>query len=188
MILNNKKFIASALSLFLLFVLIMPVLLFAQNNGAGNAPGPFLPPVQNDPSLPASNPYQITGGLNNISAPAQVSTGGLVKCGIADSSGKIANPCDFTDFIALINDIIKWIISIATSIFTIMAVWGGFLYMTSGTKIGDKEKAKSILWNTLLGFVIILCAWLIIFTLLNFLIPKTGPQNSIFNFLGGVRY
>jgi len=150
MILNNKKLFAGAVSLFLLFVLILPVLMHAD-------------------------------------VTKSESTTGLVKCGIATSSAGLVNPCDFTDFIGLINGIINWIIGIATSIFTIMAVYGGFLYMASGTKIGDKEKAKKILWSTIIGFVIILCAWLIVYTLLNTLIPNDGTsvyRKSIFQFIG----
>jgi hypothetical protein len=112
----------------------------------------------------------------------------LIKCGVtsAESDGKPGGGCDFTDLIVLINDIIKWIISIATSIFTIMAVYGGFLYMTSGTSIGDKEKARKILWSTITGFIIILCSWLIVYTLLNILIPSDSSsvyRKSIFEFI-----
>ena len=39
--------------------------------------------------------------------------------------------------------------------------------MTSGTAIGDKERAKKILYNTLLGFVIILVSWLIVYTIIH---------------------
>ena len=108
---------------------------------------------------------------------------GLVPCGNPDQT-----PCDFTFFIQMINDIITWIISMATVIFTISAIYGGFLYMTSGDNPGNKEKAKGILWNTILGFVIILASWLIIFTILNALIPKDSAHQSIFNFIGGIRY
>jgi hypothetical protein len=104
----------------------------------------------------------------------------LVRCGNTVVNGVLKNPCDFTDFVALIERIINWIISIAGIIFTISAVYGGFLYMTSGTSLGDKEKAKKILSNTLLGFVLILCSWLIVFTLLKYLV---GEDSDILRFL-----
>jgi len=93
--------------------------------------------------------------------------------------------CDFGAFISLINGIINWIISIAGIIFTISCIWGGFLYLTSGENPGNKEKAKSILWSTLIGFVIILTAWLIVHTILVTLVPAGSGTNSIFNFIGG---
>ena len=88
--------------------------------------------------------------------------------------------CDFDKFIEMINGIINWIIGIATVIFTISAVWGGFLYVTSGMNPGNKEKAKGILWNTLIGFVIILVGWVIVYTILYALVPE---NSTVFNFL-----
>jgi len=103
---------------------------------------------------------------------------GLVPC-----DGSAQDPCNFDQMIVMINGIIKWIISIAMVIFTISAIYGGFLYMTSGDKPGNKDKAKTILWSTLTGFVIILVAWLIVFTLLKTVV-RNGTGNSIFNFIG----
>jgi len=105
----------------------------------------------------------------------------LIQCGIADASGKIANPCGFDDFIGTINRIINWIISIATIIFAISFIYGGFLYTTSAGDTGQQQKARDILWSTLKGFVIILIAWLIIYTILKQLIGSEGQ--SIFNFI-----
>ena len=110
---------------------------------------------------------------------------GLVKCGTYGADGKTINKmCDFNDLIGLINDIIKWIIGISGVIFTISAIYGGFLYMTSGDKPANKDKAKSILWSTLIGFVIILVAWLIVYTLLHTLVNSSGTSQTIFNFIG----
>lgn len=110
---------------------------------------------------------------------------GIVRCGNTVKDGKFVNSCDFIDFIALINDIINWIIGMAGVIFTISAIWGGFLYMTSGTSVGSKEKAIKILTTTMYGFILLLVGWLIVYTILDFLVPKEEGANSIFQFLGG---
>ncbi len=94
----------------------------------------------------------------------------LIQC-----DGSTSKPCNFKAFIETVNRIINWITSIAVVIFTISAVWGGFLYVTSGAKPGNKEKAKSILWSTLMGFVIILVAWLIVYTIIVNIAPTTSP-------------
>lgn len=127
--LNNKKFLASILSLVLIFVFIAPV-------------------ITNAALVPCGNPEQ--------------------------------SPCDFSFFIEMINRIINWIISIAGVIFTISAIYGGFLWMTSGGDSGKKGKARDILYNTMLGFVIILVAWLIVYTILRYLVPT---DSTIFNFI-----
>jgi hypothetical protein len=102
---------------------------------------------------------------------------------IVPCDGTTAKPCDFDAFIKLLNNIITWILSIATTIFAISFIYGGFLYVTSGDKPGNRDKAKDILWSTLKGFVIILVAWLIVYTILINL--ATGPgSTNIFNFIG----
>ena len=90
--------------------------------------------------------------------------------------------CDIDAFIKMINNIINWIIGISITIFAISLIWGGFLYMTSGENPGNKEKAKTIIWSTLKGFVIILVAWVIVYTILNTLVKDPG-SNSIFEFI-----
>ena len=101
---------------------------------------------------------------------------GLVPCdGVIDE-------CKFDDFVEMINGIINWIISIAGVIFTISAIYGGYLYMTSGENPGNKAKAKSMLWSTLIGFVIILAAWVIVYTIVHYL-ASSSEKSSILKFL-----
>ena len=102
----------------------------------------------------------------------------LVRCGNAGADGKTVM-CTFDDLIALINRIIDWIIGISGTIFAVSLIYGGFLYMTSGDKPGNKEKAINILWNTVKGFVIILVAWLIVQTILKTLATDSAETNSI---------
>ncbi|MEI6190948.1 MAG: hypothetical protein WCP24_01095 [bacterium] len=113
----------------------------------------------------------------------------LINCGdnitvVKSPTGSttITGMCTFDDLIKLINNIINWIISIAGVIFTISCIYGGFLYITSGSNPGNKAKAKSILYSTLIGFVIILVAWLIVYTLLRTLAPD---NKSILQFISG---
>lgn len=97
----------------------------------------------------------------------------------------IDNPCDFKDFVETLNGIINWIISIAGIIFTLTLVYAGFLYMLSGDNPGKKTEAVDMMWNTLKGFLFILTAWLIIYTILNVLIPENSVyRGSIFKFIG----
>jgi uncharacterized membrane protein len=115
-----------------------------------------------------------------------ISFAALVNCGNSvvgtDGVTTIPNSCGFDDAVFMINGTINWIIGLAGVIFTISIVYGGFLYMTSGINPGNKAKAKSLLWNTLLGFVIMLTAWLIVYTLLTYLVPS---DSTIFRFIRG---
>jgi len=102
--------------------------------------------------------------------------GGLVPC---DGT---TIPCHLPELIQMINNIINWIISIAGVIFTIAFVYGGFLYMTSGSNPGNKAKAKSVITSSLTGFVIILCSWLIVYTIIHTIVDP-NQEGFILRFL-----
>ncbi len=106
----------------------------------------------------------------------------LVTC-----DGGAGDACNIDSFIEMINIIINWFITMATVVFTISAIYGGYLYMTSGSNPGNKEKAKTVLLRTLTGFVIILTAWVIVHTILNALVPE---GSTIFKFIGtgGIKF
>ncbi len=94
------------------------------------------------------------------------------------------NQCGYGDFVKTINNIINWVIASAGVIFTISAIWGGFLYILSGSNPSYKAKARNILTSTIIGFIIVLCSWLIVYTLLGFLVednPDSGK--GIFRFI-----
>lgn len=110
----------------------------------------------------------------------------LVTCGnsvTVNGVTTIPNPCNFNSAIGMINNIINWIISIAGVIFTISFIYGGFLWILSGENPGKKGDAKKVLWNTLLGFVIILTAWIIVHEVLRYLVPA---DSSIYQFIGRI--
>lgn len=79
---------------------------------------------------------------------------GLVPC---------TNKCDFNDFIKLLEKIIDFaIFTMAPLIATLMFAIAGFYYITAS---GDPQKVQSahtIFRNTIIGFVVVLAAWLII--------------------------
>jgi len=147
---KNKKNIASLVSVIILFVFILPVVIFAAN---------------------AYTP--------------------LITCGNSPHTDKVGTTtvidgaCTFGDFIDTVNRIINWIISIAGVIFTISAIRGGFMYMTAGENAGNKTKAREILSNTIIGFIIILVGWVVVFTVLNIFVNKDVIEGtpSIFNFM-----
>lgn len=96
---------------------------------------------------------------------------GLVPCGRSDATGAIANPCDFQDFMGLIDKVIKFILFfMAIPIAAIMFVYAGFLLVTAGGEAAHaRTKAKGIFWNALIGLVLAAAAWIIVKTLLSIL-------------------
>ncbi|MFA7285488.1 MAG: hypothetical protein WC011_01410 [Candidatus Paceibacterota bacterium] len=99
------------------------------------------------------------------------SLGGLVPCGNdKDKDGAIINPCDFNYFLFMINKIINFILTVlALPLAAIAFAYAGFLLLFSGGQSSQREKAKSIFWNTAKGLIIIAACWLIISTILSVL-------------------
>lgn len=87
---------------------------------------------------------------------------GLVPCG---GTGQPA--CDFTQFMNLINKVIKFIIvALAVPISAVMFFYAGFLMVTSAGSAESKTKAKNVFSNTLFGLAIAVASWLIVRTIL----------------------
>ena len=91
--------------------------------------------------------------------------GGLVPC------DNTTQPCDFTQFMNLINIVIHFILyDMVIPISAIMFAYAGFLLITAGSEAaGARTKAKSIFLNVVLGLIIAVAAFLIIRTILSIL-------------------
>ena len=82
---------------------------------------------------------------------------GLVPCGGAREPG-----CDFSQLVLLIKNITNFIILISAPVSAIMFSYAGYLYLTAAGDTGKISKAHSVFWTVLVGFSIILGAWLIV--------------------------
>lgn len=75
------------------------------------------------------------------------------------------NPCLI---FKLINNVVQFVIVVLILPATVIALLiGGILLVTSGGSEKKMEQGKSIIWNTVLGFIIAFGAWLIINTILQ---------------------
>lgn len=82
--------------------------------------------------------------------------------------------CGFNDMITLVQNIITFILYIAIPIAVGMFTYAGVLYLTAGGSPGQIGKAHTIFLNVLIGFIIVLAAWLIINTIVNALLDKSN--------------
>ena len=71
---------------------------------------------------------------------------------------KIENPLGTNTFEGLINNIINYLFTISLVIAPLMFIFAGFLFVTAEGKTEKVEKAKDLIWWTIIGFVIILLA------------------------------
>jgi hypothetical protein len=83
-------------------------------------------------------------------------------------------------------NIIQFVIAFAVVLITIFLAWAGFTYMTSGGNPGKHELANKRITNAVVGLLIVLCAYLLVDSILKVIYnpanPNFGPWNSI---LGG---
>ena len=90
-------------------------------------------------------------------------------------TGQFTNRCDFEYFMKLLNNIIKFLLfDIATPLIALILIYTGYLFMTAGGSAGQTEKAKHILFNVIIGYIIALAAWLIVNTIVTSLYLDTS--------------
>ena len=103
-----------------------------------------------------------------------LSTPKLDKNGSAvDEKGKeygttIANPCNFDHLMALINNLIDFLLKyLATPLAALAICFAGGLLIFSGGSPESRTKAKKIIKSVIIGYIIALAAWLIVKTILS---------------------
>lgn len=90
-----------------------------------------------------------------------------------------AADCNFGALLTLVNNIINYMLLLAVPIAAIMFAYAGFIMITAGGEsAGAKTKAKSIIVNTVIGFIIALAAWLVVKLILSTL--GFSPENPLF--------
>jgi hypothetical protein len=111
----------------------------------------------------------------------------LVTCkygsnAIKDKQGNVLEcECGFKDVIAQIKKLINFAFLIALPIVIIALTYAGIKILLSLGNPSALTEAKRLLWQVIKGFLIILCAWLIVYVIVSNLL-----QESFYNmFLGG---
>lgn len=98
---------------------------------------------------------------------------GLITCGAVDGSEP---ECNFNELLNTANKIIEFLlIYFATPLAAIIFSYAGFLYLFSGGNETNVTKAKTMMKNMLIGYVIALAAWIIVKTIMASL-NYNGPQ------------
>lgn len=95
--------------------------------------------------------------------------------------------CGFGGVLAIVQNLVNFIIGIAIIFATIIMVWAGGLYILSATNPESRSTANKMLLNAVIGLLIVLSAWLVVDFVMKTLYnngSEFGPWNSIL--LGGV--
>lgn len=98
---------------------------------------------------------------------------GIVPCGCnVDANGTVLDKCTFNDFLIGIKNLTNYLIVLAASLAALAFAWAGILYLTAGGNPSQIETAHTIFWKVFKGFIVMLAAWLIVYTITAALIPK----------------
>src|SRR3990167_7572432 len=84
--------------------------------------------------------------------------------------GTTADPCTFGDLVKLAQNLINALIVISTFLATAAFAYAGFILLTSGGNESAKTRAKEIFRKVLIGYLWILGAWLLIYTITSVLL------------------
>lgn len=113
-----------------------------------------------------------------------VSAAGLVPCGqgpptITQDGVAVPNPafipCTVCHFFVLIQNIINdFIIPVSASLATLAAIYIAFLFMFSGGSPAKITDAKGKLWLVIIGIFWVLGSWLVLNTILNFIVDQSA--------------
>lgn len=117
-----------------------------------------------------------TTGSVSPGGSTQIRTGtGLIPCNGVD--------CQACDLATLGQRIINWLVGISIPLAAAMFAWAGIIYFTSGIDGGwnERTKARKIFTSVGIGFLIVLCAWLGVQTILKTILAPGFYQswNSI---------
>lgn len=111
--------------------------------------------------------------------PTGVHAAGMVQV-VPESCNDKGGCRSICDIAKLAQNILINSIFVAVFLSAILFAWAGLRMLMSPANQSEYGKAKNLFYNVLIGFIIILSAWLVIDTLMHVMLgSKIGPWNSI---------
>ncbi len=109
-----------------------------------------------------------------FSAPYLVSAQDL-----ASFAGCTGTDCSTCNVVSMANGLIQWVIGFLFVLFAGLMAWAGFGLVTSNGNHHALDEAKGYFVNAVVGFIIILSAWLIIDTIMRGLVGNSSNRGSV---------
>ncbi len=102
---------------------------------------------------------------------------------VQGDGNKSVATCDWQDVLAQISRIVKFILWIGTFYIIGLTIYAGFLLITSSGDSAKLTKAKSLFWDVIVGFLVIIGAYfIVVFTLDAFKVKQdyriVGPNGG----------
>jgi hypothetical protein len=93
----------------------------------------------------------------------------------------VENECGFDDLVALAVNVINKLIIFSTFIAIGVFSFAGIKLLTSGGNAGAMKQAKDMALKVLIGYVVILLAWVVVYTIMDVLVKPDAAVNIISN-------
>lgn len=126
--------------------------------------------------------------------PLQTQGAGVIPCGLKNDDPATAlpvdesRPCTICHVVVAGNNIIKWGVGIMGTIAITVLFAMAVLYVVSAGDEGMMRTAKGGIWAALIGFAVMLSAWLIVNTILSILVDTTDNSKPLFGLVQSGRF
>jgi len=97
----------------------------------------------------------------------------LPVAALADAGPYLENPIKYNTAGELFLGIIRYFLAAVALISTLMFIWGGYLFLTSGGNPEQVKKGKDVLLWSSIGIIVIIGSWVLIQYLLQGLAGST---------------
>ncbi|MES2966936.1 MAG: NlpC/P60 family protein [Patescibacteria group bacterium] len=101
------------------------------------------------------------------------------QTGLAQLAGCSGVDCTACNVVSMANGLITWLIGILFVIFAVLLAIAGVRLVASAGNHHALDEAKSTFTNAIIGFMIILAAWLIVDTIMRALVGTDGNPGQI---------
>ena len=106
--------------------------------------------------------------------PVLAGAQGVVPCNPKMEGGIIVNDCGFCQVGQLIKNGSDWVVKIAGILVVILIVYAGLRMIIAVGATSAKTDARRFITKVLIGYAILLGAWMLVDTFIKFLIPGSS--------------
>ena len=106
--------------------------------------------------------------------PSLTRSAGLVSCEPQVLNGKIVDECGFCQVGELIKNVADWIGMVSGFVVVLIIIYAGLKMVYSVGNVSAKTDARRLISTAVIGYMIVLGAWILVDTLLKFAIPGSS--------------